>query len=95
MRTHMRDLATWRAPEGGMFFWLTLASQIDSAALLPRAIEQGVSFLPGAVFFAGKPVHHAQRQSFVTEPPDQIAKGVATLARIVRTAPPAQSGQAQ
>ena len=95
LHTHMRDLATWRAPEGGMFFWLTLASQIDSAALLPRAIEQGVSFLPGAAFFAGKPVHHALRLSFVTEPPDQIAKGVATLARIVRSAPPAQSGQAQ
>ncbi len=95
LHTHMRDLATWRAPEGGMFFWLTLASQIDSAALLPRAIKQGVSFLPGAAFFAGKPVHHALRLSFVTEPPDQIAKGVATLARIVRSAPPAQSGQAQ
>jgi 2-aminoadipate transaminase len=95
LHTHMRDLATWRAPEGGMFFWLTLASPVDTAALLPQAIEQGVSFLPGAAFYAGKPVHHALRLSFVTEPPERIAQGVATLARTVRSALPAQSGQAQ
>ena len=95
LHTHMPDLATWRAPEGGMFFWLTLASQVDTAALLPRAIEQGLSFLPGAAFFAGKPVQHALRLSFVTEPPERIAQGVATLARTVRSALLAQSGQAQ
>jgi len=95
LHTHMRDLATWRAPEGGMFFWLTLASQIDTAALLPRAIEQGVSFLPGAAFFASMPVHHALRLSFVTESPERIAQGVATLARTVRSTLVAQSGQAQ
>jgi 2-aminoadipate transaminase len=95
LHTHMRDLATWQAPEGGMFFWLKLVPQIDPAGLLPQAIAQGVSFLPGATFFAGKPSHHALRLSFVTEPPERIAQGVATLARIVRSAPPAQSGQAQ
>jgi 2-aminoadipate transaminase len=91
----MHDLATWLEPEGGMFFWLTLSPQIDTAALLPRAIEHGVSFLPGAAFFASKPAHRALRLSFVTEPPERIARGVATLARIVRSALVAQSGQAQ
>ena len=95
LHTHMRDLATWRAPEGGMFFWLKLVPQIDTAALLPQAIAQGVSFLPGAAFFADKPSHHALRLSFVTEPPERIAQGVATLAQAVRSALVAQSGQAQ
>jgi 2-aminoadipate transaminase len=95
LHTHMHDLATWLEPEGGMFFWLTLSPQIDTAALLPRAIEHGVSFLPGAAFFASKPAHRALRLSFVTEPPERIARGVATLARIVRSALVAQSGQAQ
>jgi 2-aminoadipate transaminase len=95
LHTHMRDLATWRAPDGGMFFWLTLAAQVDTAALLPQAIEQGVSFLPGAAFFAGKPIHQALRLSFVTEPPERIAQGVAALAKLMRSAPGAQSGQAQ
>ena len=95
LHTHLRDLATWQAPEGGMFFWLNLVPQIDTAALLPQAIAQGVSFLPGAAFFADKPSHHALRLSFVTEPPERIAQGVATLAQAVRSALVAQSGQAQ
>jgi 2-aminoadipate transaminase len=95
LHTHLRDLATWQAPEGGMFFWLKLVPQIDTAALLPQAIAQGVSFLPGAAFFADKPSHHALRLSFVTESPERIAQGVATLAQAVRSALVAQSGQAQ
>ena len=95
LHTHLDPLASWRVPEGGMFFWLTLAPEIDAAALLAHAIEQGVSFLPGAAFFAGKPLHHTLRLSFATEPPERIAQGVATLARVVRHALAAHRGQAQ
>ena len=95
LHTHMRDLAAWQEPQGGMFFWLTLAPQIDGAALLPLAIEHGVSYLPGASFFADRPMHHAIRLSFVTEPPDRIAQGVAALAQVVRRALATQNGQAQ
>ena len=95
LHTHMRDLATWQVPQGGMFFWLTLPRQIDAARLLPLAIEQGVSFVPGVAFFATSPMHHALRLSFVTEPAERIAQGVATLAQLVRRALANQSGQAQ
>jgi 2-aminoadipate transaminase len=42
--------ASWAVPEGGFFFWLTLAGA-DSAAVFNRAVERGVAFLPGAAFF--------------------------------------------
>ena len=84
--THMHDLATWQVPEGGMFFWLTLPPQIDAATLFPLAIEQGVSFVPGVAFFAGGPMHHSVRLSFVTEPAERIVQGVAALAQVIRSA---------
>jgi DNA-binding transcriptional MocR family regulator len=54
-----------------------------------------VSFVPGVAFFAASPMHHALRLSFVTEPAERIAQGVATLAQVVRSALATQSGQAQ
>ena len=95
LHTHMRDLATWQVPQGGMFFWLTLAPEIDAATLLPQAIEQGVSFVPGVAFFAARPMHHSIRLSFVTESADRIVQGVAALAQVIRRALATQSGQAQ
>jgi 2-aminoadipate transaminase len=91
LQVHMRDLATWHVPEGGMFFWLTLAHGIDAGKLLPVAVERGVSFVPGAAFFAGDPMHHAMRLSFATESAERIAQGVTSLAGIVRQAAEAQN----
>jgi DNA-binding transcriptional MocR family regulator len=38
----------WTDPDGGMFTWLRLPGRVDSAALLPAALERDVAFVPGA-----------------------------------------------
>lgn len=48
---HMGELATWKVPPGGLFFWLTLKRRVDTRALLPLAIERGVAFMPGEAFY--------------------------------------------
>ena len=50
LRRHFADLASWRTPPGGLFFWLTLNRRIDTRKLLPKAIEAGVAFMPGEPF---------------------------------------------
>jgi 2-aminoadipate transaminase len=81
---HLAPLgATWQIPGGGMFFWVELPEGLDATALLPRAVERGMAFVPGAPFFAGEPRPHALRLSFVTVAPDAIERGIATLARVV------------
>ncbi len=50
LRRHFSDLASWRTPPGGLFFWLTLNRRIDTRQLLPKAIEAGVAFMPGESF---------------------------------------------
>ena len=42
-------------PEGGLFVWVTLPEGHDAEAILPRAIERGVAFVPGKYFYAGEP----------------------------------------
>jgi 2-aminoadipate transaminase len=93
LERHLRGLAQWVVPGGGMFFWLQLPPRLDAAALLPLAVAQGVSFVPGAAFFAGAAQHHTLRLSFVTETPQRIEQGVAALAAVVHAACEATAGR--
>jgi 2-aminoadipate transaminase len=86
LEKHLAGLASWRRPAGGMFFWLELPAGLDAAALLPKAVEAGMAFVPGEPFFAEAPLRHTLRLSFVTVAADQIEAGVAALARVLREA---------
>jgi 2-aminoadipate transaminase len=84
LEKHLSGLAQWQRPLGGMFFWLELAPGIDAMALLPRAVEAGMAFVPGEPFFASAPQRNSLRLSFVTVAAEQIEAGVATLARVLK-----------
>ncbi len=83
---HLGGVAQWVTPVGGMFFWLELPEHIDAVALLPKAVEAGMAFVPGAAFYAGAPRKNTLRLSFVTSPPEKIEAGVAALARVLKAA---------
>jgi 2-aminoadipate transaminase len=83
---HLSAVAQWQTPVGGMFFWLELPQHMDAIALLPKAVEAGMAFVPGAAFYAGAPRKNTLRLSFVTVPPQQIELGVAALARVLKDA---------
>ncbi|MDH5540692.1 MAG: PLP-dependent aminotransferase family protein, partial [Rhizobacter sp.] len=55
LQRHLAGLAQWQRPVGGMFFWLELPTGLDAMALLPRAVEAGMAFVPGEPFFASAP----------------------------------------
>ena len=76
----------WTRPEGGMFVWLTLPADVDAMALLPRAIERNVAFVPGEPFYAAAPLRNTLRLSFVTVPPEKIAAAVAVLGELIGAA---------
>jgi len=77
----------WQVPGGGMFFWLELPEGVDAEALLPRAVERGVAFVPGAPFYAGEAMKNTLRLSFVTVAPEAIARGVRALAAALESMP--------
>jgi 2-aminoadipate transaminase len=84
LRRHLPEGSEWQEPKGGMFFWVRLPEGIDAMALLPRAVEAGIAFVPGAAFYAHAPDPRTLRLSFVTLAPEAIADGVAVLGRVIR-----------
>jgi 2-aminoadipate transaminase len=86
LKRHMPAGTTWRAPQGGMFFWLRLPDGLDAMQLLASAVAAGVAYVPGAPFYAHAPDARALRLSFVTLSPADIAEGVAALGRVFHQA---------
>ena len=78
--------AEWTQPVGGMFVWVRLPARLNAQALLPKAVDAGMAFVPGAPFYAGEPDARALRLSFVTSTPEQIDQGMAALGRVVQQA---------
>jgi 2-aminoadipate transaminase len=79
----------WRAPAGGMFFWVELPRGTDAERLLALSIERGVAFVPGGAFHVGEGVdaeagRATLRLSFVTVAPEAIERGVAAIAAALR-----------
>jgi 2-aminoadipate transaminase len=86
LEAYMPGGCHWNVPVGGMFFWIELPEGIDATALLPKAVELGMAYVPGAAFFAERPRANTLRLSFVTVPPAQIERGVALLAQAIAQA---------
>jgi 2-aminoadipate transaminase len=74
----------WNTPDGGMFLWARLPAGVSAIDLLPKAVDKGVAFVPGAAFYADEPDARTLRLSFVTSTAEQIATGITALAAAIR-----------
>jgi 2-aminoadipate transaminase len=74
----------WNTPDGGMFLWVRLPQGMSAIELLPKAVEKGVAFVPGAPFYAGDADPRCLRLSFVTATVEQIDTGIGALAAAIR-----------
>jgi 2-aminoadipate transaminase len=86
---HVADLARWTRPGAGMFVWVELPEQIDTAQLVRTAIEEEqVAFSPGVAFAVRGSRHasHCLRLAFANLSPEEIEEGVARLARVIERA---------
>ena len=80
---HLPTGCRFVVPAGGMFFWVELPEGLDAVALLPRAVEAGMAYVPGAPFYCAAPRANTLRLSFVTVAPPLIERGVAALGRVL------------
>ncbi|GAA3740969.1 aminotransferase-like domain-containing protein [Salinactinospora qingdaonensis] len=76
---------TWTRPQGGFFVWVTLPEGLDSKAMLPRAVQERVAFVPGTGFYAGDDGHRHMRLSFCYPTPEQIREGVRRLVSVIES----------
>jgi 2-aminoadipate transaminase len=77
----------WNEPQGGMFLWVALPKPMVAAELLKLAVEEGVAFVPGEVFYAGEPERNTLRINFTHTSPDKVQEGTARLARAIERYP--------
>ena len=73
--------STHNHPDGGMFVWARLPDGWDAGALLQRALDRDVAYVPGAPFFSGPPDVATLRLSFTAHGPGEIALGLERLAQ--------------
>ena len=80
LRSQFGDAIQFHQPEGGMFVWARFAG-FDVSALLARAIENKVIFVPGKAFFADHVDTASLRLSFAAPGIEDIHEGASRLKR--------------
>jgi 2-aminoadipate transaminase len=82
--TCMPSGTKWTRPEGGMCVWVELPLGFDSNELLIHTRERGVVFAPGRYFYFQNPQPNTLRLGFAGVSERDIARGIATLADVLR-----------
>jgi 2-aminoadipate transaminase len=76
----------WYTPNNGMFIWVELPMDVDTAVLLKTAIEkEGIAFLPGHAFGINgdRSAAHCMRLNFSHCSVVEIEEGIKRLARLL------------
>ncbi|MCI1695493.1 aminotransferase-like domain-containing protein [Aneurinibacillus aneurinilyticus] len=84
-RLHLPGL-DYVVPQGGMFFWVALHESINTKDLLPKAVENGVAYVPGSPFYVCEPKHNTFRLNFTHAVPEKIEYGMNQLVRVLEEA---------
>ena len=82
LERHFRGRAEWTPADGGLFTFLTLHDEIDTAARVADAVANGVAYIPGGPFFVDGSGANTMRLTFAKESDERIVEGVARLARV-------------
>ncbi len=83
LQRHFPSDATWRVPGGGFCLWVGLPPGLRSPDLYLEAIERGVAFAPGQMFFPEQPAQGFMRLSFAAHAPEGIEQGIAVLGELL------------
>ena len=82
LEEHLPEL-TWNVPNGGFYVWVGLPADLDSKAMLPRAVTELVAYTPGTAFFADGTGRQNLRLSFCYPTPENIQLGIRRLATVI------------
>jgi 2-aminoadipate transaminase len=82
LERHFAGRARWTAALGGLFTFMTLNADIDTAARVQQAVPNGVAYVPGAPFFVDGSGQNTMRLTFAKETDDRLRQGVERLATV-------------
>lgn len=81
VRTRFGDRVVSTDATGGMFVWVDFTDGTDTQALLPRALEAGVAYVPGNAFAVSTDYTHSMRLCFTTSDTAALETAVDRLAK--------------
>jgi 2-aminoadipate transaminase len=84
LRRELGDLVSWPTPKGGFFLWASFGDDIDTDAMLDRAVANRVIYVAGSAFFVDARHSGLARLSFSAPSHEQIEEGVRRLGIAVR-----------
>ncbi len=83
LQRHFTGRARWTSADGGLFTFVTLHDDIDTAARVSDAVSRGVAYIPGGPFFVDGSGKNTMRLTFAKESDERIREGVARLSFLV------------
>jgi DNA-binding transcriptional MocR family regulator len=84
LEKHFPKSATWTKPAGGFYIWVTLPPEIDTNALMPKAIVAKVAYVPGTAFYADGFGSWSMRLSYCHPTPERIKEGIKALGGVIQ-----------
>ncbi|MBR5152737.1 MAG: PLP-dependent aminotransferase family protein [Clostridia bacterium] len=76
---------THTCPEGGLFLFCTMPEQYDAKAVMQKALEKGVAFVPGATtMIDDKKTYSTFRMNYSTASKEDIERGVQALGDVLK-----------
>ena len=82
LEEHFSGRARWTPADGGLFTFVTMAADVDTASLVEPSVKRGVAFIPGGPFFVDGSGRNTMRLTFAKESDGRIREGVRRLAEV-------------
>lgn len=76
---------THTSPEGGLFLFCTMPEQYDTKAVMQKALEKGVAFVPGATTMIDtRKTYNTFRMNYSTASKEDIERGIKVLGQVLK-----------
>jgi 2-aminoadipate transaminase len=82
LKKYLPKSVRWTEPEGGLFLWVILPENVSATALLEKAVENKVAYVPGKPFFAREDRDNVLRLNFSNASVEKIEEGIKRLAEV-------------
>ncbi|WP_346878800.1 MULTISPECIES: PLP-dependent aminotransferase family protein [unclassified Clostridium] len=83
MKKYFPEDVKYTYPSGGLFTWVELRKDLDSASIMEDALKENVAYVPGASFFPNGGKKNFFRLNYSNMPEDKIVEGIKRLGKVL------------
>lgn len=84
MEKEFPENVSFNRPDGGLFSWVELPSNINARELLEECLKENVAFVPGGPFFPNGGKENYFRINYSNMPEERIIEGLKIMGKIIK-----------